>query len=110
MVESAGDAIPREAATKRFGSFVEFLAITVKAICPGRSSFKPSSRDILLQPGGRMLDIVTIFKGSMPASRNATSNEVKYSLCRPTPLVKNIFVATIILHICHSRQKRELSY
>ena len=34
-------------------------------------------REILLQAGGKMLEIVTMFSGSIPASRSANSNEVK---------------------------------
>ena len=72
---SAGVATPIEEAIKRFGSFVEFLAITQKVIRPGCNDFIPSSVDILLHPGGKMLDTVTRLHISIFASRNASSND-----------------------------------
>ena len=74
---SAGIAPPIDAAIKRFGSFVEFLAITVKVICPGFNSFNPSSLLIRLQPGGNMLLTVTRLQISMPAFRKAASKELR---------------------------------
>ena len=58
-------------------SFVEFLAITVKVICPGFNSFNPSSLLIRLQPGGNMLLTVTRLQISMPAFRKAASKELR---------------------------------
>ena len=46
-------------------------------------------------PGGKMDDTRTRFCDAMPASRRASSNEVKRSLCLPTPLVKKSFFGTM---------------
>src|SRR5439155_21466746 len=44
--------------------------------------------------GGKMLDTRTRLQAAMPADRNASSNEVSFSRCLPTPLVKNISFGT----------------
>src|SRR6266850_122370 len=44
--------------------------------------------------GGKMLDTRTRLQAAMPADRNASSNEVSFSRCFPTPLVKNISFGT----------------
>ncbi len=67
--DSAGWATPMDAATRRFGSFVAFLAITANVICPGCRSLSPSSVGIRLQPGGKMLETVTRLHFSILASR-----------------------------------------
>ena len=71
---------------------VAFRAITQWTIDPGFKSFNPSSREIILQPGGKILETVTKLNGAIPAERKANSNEVKYSLWIPAPLVKKILV------------------
>jgi len=47
-----------------------------------------------LQPAGKILDTVTRLHFSILASRSASSNDERYSLCLPTPLVKKILVGT----------------
>ena len=44
--------------------------------------------------GGKMLDTRTRLHAAMPADRNASSNEVSFSRCLPTPFVKNISFGT----------------
>ena len=41
-----------------------------------------------------MLDTRTRLQAAMPAERSASSNEVSFSRCLPTPLVKNISLGT----------------
>ena len=54
----------------------------------------PSPRDRIRQFGGKMLDTRTRLHAAMPAERSASSNEVSFSRCFPTPLVKNISFGT----------------
>jgi hypothetical protein len=49
-----------------------------------------------LQRGGKMDETRTKFCEAIPASRSASSKEVKRSLCLPTPLVKNSFFGTML--------------
>ncbi len=42
-----------------------------------------------------MLDTATKLYGAIPAARNASSKEARYSLWVPEPFVKNIFVGNI---------------
>src|SRR6266480_2183274 len=49
---------------------------------------------MMRQPGGKMLDTRTRLQAAMPADRRASSNDVSFSLCLPTPLVKNISLGT----------------
>src|SRR5712692_8762637 len=44
--------------------------------------------------GGKMLETRTRLQAAIPADRNASSNEVSFSRCFPTPLVKNISFGT----------------
>ena len=44
--------------------------------------------------GGKILDTRTRLHAAMPAERRASSNEVSFSRCLPTPLVKNISLGT----------------
>src|SRR5262249_57986940 len=44
--------------------------------------------------GGKMLDTRTRLHAAIPADRSASSNEVSFSRCLPTPLVKNISFGT----------------
>ena len=44
-----------------------------------------------------MLDTETRLHFSTPASRNAISNDCRYSLCLPTPFVKKTFFGIIVL-------------
>ena len=81
---------------RRFGSFVSWRAITQWTICPGMMSFSPSLRLISLQRGGKMELTVTRFAFSIPASRSASSNDDRRSLCTPTPFVKKIAFGTNI--------------
>ena len=50
-----------------------------------------------LQLGGKIEETRTRFCAAMPASRKASSKEVRRSRCFPTPLVKNIFLGTMSL-------------
>ena len=52
--------------------------------------FCPSLRLISRQSGGKIELTVTRFAFSMPASRSASSNEERRSLCTPAPCVKKI--------------------
>src|SRR5437773_6572199 len=81
-------------ATKRWGSRVEFSAITAKTTSPGWRYCRPSLREINLQLGGKMEETRTRFCAAMPASRSANSKEVSRSLCLPTPLVRKIRLGT----------------
>src|ERR1700720_3486534 len=91
---SLGRARPMLAAIRRCGSLVEFSLITVKATWPGRMCFKPSLREINLQFGGKMEETRTMLQAAMPALRSASSKLESLSRCLPTPLVRNIFLAT----------------
>jgi hypothetical protein len=73
---------------------VEFSLMTVKATCPGRMCFKPSLREINLQLGGKMEETRTMLHAAIPAFRSANSKLESLSRCLPTPLVRNIFLAT----------------
>src|SRR5271163_1680296 len=94
MVLSLGKAKPILAAMRRCGSLVEFSLMTVKATCPGLMCFKPSLREISLQPGGKMDETRTMLHAAMPALRRASSKLESLSRCLPTPLVRKIFLAT----------------
>src|SRR5215475_3205853 len=82
------------AAIRRCASLVEFSLMTVNATCPGLMCFKPSLREISLQFGGKIDETRTILHAAIPALRSASSKLESRSLCLPTPLVKNIFLAT----------------
>src|SRR5579863_5684453 len=84
-------------ARSRWASWVEFSATTANTTSPGLRYFTPSLRASILQFGGKMEDTRTRFCAAMPASRNASSNDVKRSRCFPTPLVKNIRLGTMFL-------------
>jgi hypothetical protein len=73
---------------------VEFSLMTVKATWPGLMCFKPSLREINLQLGGKMEETRTMLQAAMPALRRASSKLESLSRCLPTPLVRNIFLAT----------------
>jgi hypothetical protein len=81
-------------AIKRCGSFVEFSLITVNATCPGLICFNPSLREINLQFGGKMEETRTMLQAAIPAFLKANSKLESLSRCFPTPLVRNIFLAT----------------
>src|SRR5689334_23447353 len=68
--------------------------MTTKVTCPGSSSFAPCDRERMRQFGGKMLDTRTRLQAAMPAERSASSNDVSFSRCLPTPLVKNISFGT----------------
>jgi len=51
---------------------------------------------MILQPGGKDAADADEVEVSDPASRNAISNELSFSRCRPTPLVRKIFFDTNI--------------
>ena len=44
--------------------------------------------------GGKMLETRTRLQAAIPAERSASSKEVSFSRCFPTPLVKNISLGT----------------
>src|SRR3954452_183444 len=81
---------------RRCGSRVEVSAITEKTTSPWLRYLRPSSRGTTLQRGGKMELTRTRFWLAMPASRRASSKEVRRSLCLPTPLVKNNFFGTTL--------------
>src|ERR1700744_2740878 len=90
-------ATPMLEATRRCGSRVEFSATTAKTTSPGERYSTPSLRGTSLQCGGKIDETRTRFCAAIPASRSASSNEVRRSLCLPTPLVKKRRVGTIFL-------------
>src|SRR3954467_6156785 len=81
----------------RCGSRLEFSATTEKTTSPGERNFSPSLRETSLQCGGKMEETRTRFCDAMPASRSASSNDVKRSLCFPTPLVRKSRLGTMSL-------------
>src|SRR3954462_7988468 len=87
-------ATPTVAAMRRWGSRVAASDITTKVTCPGSRRFMPSARERMRQFGGKMLDTRTRLHAAMPAERSASSKEVSFSRCFPTPLVKNISFGT----------------
>src|SRR5260370_12447102 len=100
-------ATPMEEASSRCGSWVEFSATTEKTTSPGERYFNPCERGTSVQLGGKMDETRTRFCAAMPASRKASSNEVRRSRCFPTPLVKKIFLGTMSLP--NSFSSRELA-
>src|SRR5450432_178782 len=94
MLLSPGKAKPMLEAIKRCGSRVEFSLMTVNATCPGLICFRPSLRVINLQFGGKIEDTRTMLQAAIPALRSANSKLESRSRCFPTPLVRNIFLAT----------------
>src|ERR1700724_957903 len=85
-------------ANRRCDSWVEFSATTEKTTSPGLRYFSPWERGTSLHWGGKMDETRTRFCAAMPASRSASSKEVRRSRCLPTPLVKKIFLGTMSLH------------
>src|SRR5262245_33203163 len=79
---------------RRCGSRVAASDITTKVTWPGSRSLAPCARDRMRHFGGKMLDTRTRLQAAMPAERRASSNEVSFSRCFPTPLVKNISLGT----------------
>src|SRR6266852_3159795 len=90
-------ATPIEEASRRCGSWVEFSATTENTTSPGCRYVSPCERGTSLQLGGKMEETRTRFCAAMPASRKASSKEVRRSRCFPTPLVKKIFLGTMSL-------------
>src|SRR5271157_4646081 len=64
---------------------------------PRLKYFNPCERGTSLHCGGKIDETRTKFCAAMPASRNASSKDVRRSRCLPTPLVKKIFLGTISL-------------
>jgi hypothetical protein len=64
--------------------------MTTKVTWPGSGRFIPCPRERIRQWGGKMLDTRTRLHAAMPAERSASSNDVSFSRCLPTPFVKNI--------------------
>src|SRR5438876_9512194 len=87
-------ATPTVAAISRCGSRVAASDMTTKVTCPGSSRFMPCARGRMRHPGGKMLETRTRLQAAMPADRSASSKEVSFSRCLPTPLVKNISLGT----------------
>src|SRR6478609_1832858 len=102
-------ATPIEDASSRCGSRVEFSATTANTTSPGCRYFTPSLRAKSLQFGGKIDETLTRFWAAFPASRNASSNEVKRSRFFPTPLVKKIRFGTMSLPNSLILQKKNLS-
>src|ERR1700730_8657156 len=87
-------ATPTVAAMRRCGSRVAASDMTTKVTWPGSRSFIPWARERMRHLGGKMLDTRTRLHAAMPADRSASSKEVSFSRCFPTPLVKNISCGT----------------
>src|SRR6184192_2797118 len=87
-------ATPTVAASNRCGSRVAASDITTKVTWPGSSRFMPWVRERMRHLGGKMLETRTRLQAAIPADRSASSNEVSFSRCLPTPLVKNISLGT----------------
>src|ERR1700686_3094070 len=68
--------------------------MTTKVTWPGSRRFMPWDRERMRHLGGKMLDTRTRLHAAMPAERRASSNEVSFSRCLPTPFVKNISLGT----------------
>src|SRR6266404_9713026 len=62
--------------------------MTANTICPGDKYFMPSCWLSSLQLGGKIDLTRTRLNSAMPAERSANSNEVSFSRCLPTPLVR----------------------
>src|SRR3954470_3015381 len=82
---------------RRCGSRLEFSATTEKTTSPGERNFSPSLRDTSLQCGGKIEETRTRFCDAMPASRSASSKDVKRSLCFSTPFVRKRRLGTMSL-------------
>src|SRR5487761_1749320 len=103
MLRSDGMATPILDAIRRCGSREVFSATTAKTTSPGERNFKPSLRGISFACGGKIDETRTRFCAAIPASRSASSNDVRRSLCFPTPLVKNRRFGTMALpNVCSS--------
>src|SRR5260370_14904621 len=63
--------------------------MTANTICPGDRYCMPSCWLSSLQLGGKIDLTRTRLNSAMPAERSANSNEVSFSRCLPTPLVRN---------------------
>src|SRR5215470_11663006 len=87
-------ATPTVAAISRWGSRVAASDITTNVTWPGSRRLAPCARDRIRHPGGKMLDTRTRLHAAIPADRSASSNDVSFSRCLPTPLVKNISLGT----------------
>src|SRR5215470_883167 len=87
-------ATPTVAAISRWGSRVAASDITTNVTWPGSRRLAPCARDKIRHPGGKMLESRTRLHAAMPADRSASSNDVSFSRCLPTPLVKNISLGT----------------
>src|SRR5215831_20054279 len=68
--------------------------MTTKVTWPGSRRFMPWARDRMRHLGGKMLETRTRLQAAMPADLRASSNEVSFSRCFPTPFVKNISLGT----------------
>src|SRR3954464_12528875 len=68
--------------------------MTTKVTWPGSRRLAPWARDRMRQFGGKMLDTRTRLQAAMPADLSASSNDVSFSRCLPTPLVRNISLGT----------------
>src|SRR5690348_447968 len=101
-------ATPMLEATSRCGSRVEFSATTAKVTSPGERYSTPSLRGMSFALGGKMDETRTRFCAAIPASRRASSKEVRRSLCLPVPFVKKRRFGTILLgNYCSSGMGRD---
>src|SRR5919201_2931260 len=91
---SRGIATPTVAAIRRCGSRVAASDITTKVTWPGSRRFMPCARERIRHLGGKMLETRTRLQAAIPADRSASSKEVSFSRCFPTPFVKNISLGT----------------
>src|SRR5262245_9491717 len=87
-------ATPTVAAIRRCGSRVAASDMTTNVTWPGSRRFMPCERERMRHLGGKMLETRTRLHAAMTAERSASSNEVSFSRCFPTPLVKNISLGT----------------
>src|SRR5438067_3737581 len=93
----------------RCGSRLEFSATTENTTSPGERYLSPSLRETSLQLGGKIEETRTRFCEAIPASRSANSNEVRRSLCFPTPLVRKMRLGTMSLANSGASKKAENS-
>src|SRR5262245_7484419 len=68
--------------------------MTTNVTWPGSRRLAPCARERMRHPGGKMLDTRTRLHAAIPADRSASSKDVSFSRCLPTPLVKNISLGT----------------
>src|SRR4029079_19725202 len=82
------------ARVRRGVSGVAASDMTTKVTWPGSRRLIPSARERMRHFGGKMLETPTRLHAAIPAERSYSSNDVSFSRCLHTPLVKNIALGT----------------